>query len=109
MSESFSINLRHFLDERGDLPPDLPDPARRLALHNGAIVAWVTAVGPTVADAERTNVSCRRGRARPPCFGTVIARRQGDAAIAWHCDVCGEEGLVRGFEGTPWDRRRPDA
>lgn len=110
MPDSFSIDLRHFLDDDGMLPSDLPNPARRLALHNAAIVSWVTAVGPDPVAAGDTNVVCRRSHAKRPCFGTINAALQAArGTIGWRCSDCGEEGVIDGWEGTRWDRRRPDA
>ena len=98
-------NLQHFLDEYGDIPDDLPGPARKIALFLGSVAAWVT-INPA-ARFNQTNVPCRRSPGHRLCTGTVFAELDSDGAtIAWECSVCGDNGLIRGWEGTMWDRRR---
>lgn len=96
-------DLRHFLDEDGRLP-DLPAPALNLALHLGAIVAWMTAV-VTEGEIEITNVVCRRRPRGRRCRGQVLARfLSPDERIEWACPVCGDNGIIDGWAGTRWDR-----
>lgn len=98
---SYVIDLRHYLDDKGDLPP-LPAPAITIAFFCGAVVAWVSGwPGP---DGKLTNVPCRRSRSRPPCWGDVYARLAADDRIEWRCRACGEEGVISGWRGTRWDR-----
>ena len=97
-------DMRHCLDASGAIPEDLPGPALNLALFIGAIVAWVTS-GPSSAD-RRTNVACRRNPGRRRCLGEILASFEPDGStIVWHCPACGDNGVTRGWEGTPWDRR----
>lgn len=101
MPNSYVIDIRHYLDEKGDLPK-MPDPAMRLAVYFGSIVAWVSGyAGP---DGELTNVPCHRSRSRPPCYGEVYARLTAGDAIVFRCSACGEEGTISGWRGTRWDR-----
>lgn len=96
-------DMRHFLDESGSMP-DMPGPALNLALFLGSIVAWVTS-GRAAADI-RTNVSCRRSPAHQRCRGLIEAGlTENGTAVEWWCPVCGDDGVTRGWEGTPWDRR----
>ncbi len=96
-------DMRHYLDDAGAVV-DMPGPALNLALFLGAIVAWVTS-GRSTADV-RTNVPCRRSPARRRCGGEIYASFDADDdAIIWHCPICGDNGVTRGWEGTPWDRR----
>jgi hypothetical protein len=101
MIKSFGIDIRCYLDERGELGP-MPAPAVSIALFFGSIVSWVT--GWPGSDGERTNVACRRGRDRPPCYGEVYARLAAPGEIEWRCRACGEDGRIYGWEGTRWDR-----
>jgi hypothetical protein len=98
------IDLRHFLDESGELPEDLPTPATKLALFTGAIVSWVTGREP--AGHERTNVWCRRSPGRRQCRGEIVAGFEDGGKVSWLCPVCGENGVVSGWERTRWDRRK---
>jgi len=97
-------NMQHFLDEYGVIPAEMPGPVRNIALFLGAIVAWVTV--RQVTHDEQTNVPCRRSPNRRRCSGTIYAGVAADAAtIVWECPVCGDTGMISGWEGTPWDRR----
>lgn len=101
MPQSFVIDIRHYLDEQGEVPA-LPLPAMTIAYFCGSVVAWVSAwPGP---DGERTNLPCRRSRSRTSCWGEVYARLEPDDRIAWRCAACGEEGVISGWQGTRWDR-----
>ena len=96
-------DLRHFLDEDGQLPDELPGPALRLVRHHGAIVEWVTIWN--LYAPNPTNVACRRRPGRTPCPGTIVAGTADDSdAIVWICPECRDQGWIGGWQGTPWDR-----
>jgi hypothetical protein len=102
-------DMRHFLNENGHLHEALPKPAVGLALFQASIVAWVSMCS-TLRGYQRTNVLCRRRAARTPCWGEVIAVLDPSSdTIDWHCPACGDDGFIRHWEGTPWDRRTPAA
>ncbi len=97
-------DMRHCLDASGAIPEDLPGPALNLTLFLGAVVAWVTS--GRSADDPLTNVPCRRSPGRRRCPGEILASFEADGStIVWHCPACGDNGVTRGWEGTPWDRR----
>lgn len=100
---TYFTDLRHFLDDDGRLPDHLPEPALNLALHQGAVVEWMTAV--IAEDVEVTNVLCRRRPRRRRCRGRIVARfhPQSDA-VEWYCPICDDNGVIEGWAGTPWDR-----
>ena len=102
--EAWVIDMRHYLDEQtGDLPDVIPEPALNLALFFGTIVAWVTDHLPQ--GDPLTNVPCRRRPGRRRCRGEVIAEFQrATGYIVWHCPVCGDNGIIHGWEETAWDR-----
>jgi hypothetical protein len=104
VGNTWVTDMRHFLDEARAIPDDLPGPARSLALFLGAIVAWVTS-GRSATE-PRTNVPCRRNPKRRRCAGEILAAFEADGStISWQCPVCKDNGVTRGWEGTPWDRR----
>jgi hypothetical protein len=110
VANTWVTDLRHFLDERGALV-DLPSPALNLVLFLSSIVAWVTS-GRSLATL-RTNVPCRRSPGRRRCRGEILAAfvQEEPGAIGWRCPACGDNGVIRGWEGTRWDwrvRRRDD-
>lgn len=95
-------DMRHYLDEQGCLV-DMPTPALNLALHFGAIVAWMTS--HALVEAEPTNVVCRRSPGRRRCPGEICADfRMDSEAIEWYCPECGDNGVIWGWKGSPWDR-----
>ncbi len=99
------VDIRHYLDEAtGDLPEIIPERVLRLAVFFGSVVAWVTDHLP-----QRdllTNVPCRRSPGRRRCRGEIVAELdRASGRIVWHCPLCGDNGLIHGWEDTPWDRQ----
>jgi hypothetical protein len=96
----FVSDLRHFLD----LPDDAPGPARRIAKQLSSIVRaaaagdagerWVSAIG------------CRRRPRRQACPGHIaLYRSDVPPSIQWWCTSCGDEGVISGWEHSPFDLR----
>jgi hypothetical protein len=96
----FVSDLRHFLD----LPADTPAPARRMAEHLTLIVRAATA-----GDAGLPWVSaltCSRRPGHRPCPGNLaVSRSDIPPSIAWQCTSCGDEGVISGWERSPFDLR----
>jgi hypothetical protein len=102
IGNTWVTDMKHYVDPTGAMV-DMPGPALNLALFLGSVVAWVTS-GRSSAD-PRTNVACRRSPTRRQCRGEIHASLDADGeTIAWHCPVCGDNGVTRGWEGTLWDR-----
>jgi hypothetical protein len=101
----FVSDLRHFLD----LPEDVPVPARRMAEHLTLIVRAATA-----GEGGQPWVSalpCRRRPGRQPCPGHfALYRADVPPSIEWRCTACGDDGVIRGWEGAVFDLRprRPE-
>jgi hypothetical protein len=96
----FVSDLRHFLD----LPDDVSGPARRMAEHLSLIVRAATAgdSGTTWV----TALSCNRRPGRVACAGTLAVRRTDvPPTIAWQCTSCGDDGVISGWERSPYDLR----
>lgn len=94
-------DLHHFLD----LPPDTPDPARRLAEHLSNIVRAATAgEAPTTWESA---LPCRRRPANRRCRGRMIVLpTEPGAPIRWQCSLCDDEGIISNWEDSPFDLRR---
>jgi hypothetical protein len=104
MPNTWVTDMRHFLDESGVLAR-MPGPALNLATFQGAISAWVTSPAGRVSN--RTNVTCRRRPSGRRCLGEIVAELvDGDQTVDWCCPVCGDNGVIRGWQDTQWDRRR---
>ncbi len=110
MADTWITDIRHYLNEHGELPEELPSPALKLALFQGSIIAWMTGTDGLSGQTSRTNLHCRRNPNRQPCAGEILAYLDAPSeAIVWECPLCGDNGRISGWEGTPWDRRVPDA
>lgn len=96
-------DLRHYLDDDGALA-DMHPAALSLALHQGAIVQWMTMALPG-HEIEVTNVYCRRRPRRRRCRGQIHAVfHPVTNAIEWRCPHCDDNGIISGWVGTLWDR-----
>jgi hypothetical protein len=96
----FVTELTHFLD----LSEDTPGPTRRLAAHLIGIVRAATAGDAGIA--WTSALSCRRRPTRRPCQGRlVVFRPEPPAPIRWRCSVCGDEGVISGWEDSAFDLR----
>lgn len=96
-------DMTNYLDDTGGIAA-MPGRVRRLADHFGTIVAAASALTP--GKVVRTHVSCRRRPGRRPCAGRIQAIRNAEDRIRWQCPSCGDNGLISGWRGTPWDMRR---
>ncbi len=103
MGDTWVTDMNHYLDTDGMIAENMSTGALNLALHQGAIVAWMTSRRPQ--DIERTNVNCRRSPGRRRCPGEIIAAFDDETGgIVWRCPLCDDNGFIHGWEGTPWDR-----
>ncbi len=94
-------DLEHFLD----LPADASGPAQRLANRLGRIVSAATA--GDVGELWTTAIRCERRPSRRPCAGLLeVVRAEPDAAIRWWCNGCDDEGVITGWERSPFDLRQ---
>lgn len=91
--------MPHFLDEQG--LPVVGGPAGRFAAYLGSIVAAASQHPEEVP--VPTGLPCRRRPGRRPCPGPVWVLRRRDGIIEWRCEVCADDGLIHGWEDTPWD------
>ncbi len=107
MVNSLSTKVGHFLNEDGELPADLPGPARNLAEFICSLVRSVTS--HSFEALVPTGVPCRRRPKRKPCTGEVFAFLNEDInAIQWKCPTCGDNGFIYDWENTKWDMRDTD-
>jgi len=96
----FVSDLRLFLG----MPDDTPAPARRMAEHLTLIVRAATA-----GDAGLRWVSalpCVRRPGRRACPGHLaVLRIDVPPSIEWQCTSCRDEGVISGWEHSPFDLR----
>jgi hypothetical protein len=94
------VDIRHWLDERGELPLDNLQ-IRRRALR---IAQLIEAGGPLEAGQLReTLVACSARPHRKPCMGLLWVEKSQDERICAYCVVCKrEEILISGWQDTMW-------
>ena len=56
-----------------------------------------------VGSGVTTAVRCTKRPNRRPCDGFAMVFRRVNGEIAWSCDVCGDEGVITGWQGSPTD------
>ncbi len=105
MIGSWITDLRHFLDEEGTTWK-LPPPAARLADFFGGIVEAVTSQDNNTSIIS-TGLRCRRRPGHKKCTGEILAflDQQNALNVRWHCSVCGDNGIISGWQDTVWDLR----
>lgn len=97
----WSVNLQHFLDDKGSTASTPPE-ARKLAEYFGAIVAAVT-LNFSGRLIEVEAVGCRNLKVKSctgkikGCIGKELQK------IDWYCEKCDDSGIITGWEGTLWD------
>lgn len=99
----FVSDLRHFLE----LPDEVPGPARRMAQHLANIVRAATTSGTGVKWV--TAISCNRRPRNRSCTGTIaVVLRDIPSVIEWVCTSCRDDGVISGWEQSPFDLRHTD-
>ncbi len=104
MNINMSTDLRHLLNESGEVGESSPEPARKLANYLGGIVASVSANRELYCT---EHIQCRRYIAKKKCKGKIMAFIEGkkpDGEITWCCENCGQGGVVFGWQGSCFDR-----
>jgi hypothetical protein len=97
MADTSVIDLQHFLTPAGALA-ELPGRARRLAEYWTEIVAQASHFDMPIT------LRCRRRPRHRPCTGTLDIGFDHDfSGIIWRCPICGDNGIIRGWEGSFWD------
>jgi hypothetical protein len=97
MGDTWITNLRHFLDEDGDIPGGIPPKARNLAEFLGRLVEAITG--------DTNGPRCRRrpgellvGDTSPGELTRELTKSAGTARLATI------NGAISGWEKTKWDR-----
>lgn len=102
MNGTFVTDMTHFLTEAGAIAPE-SGPARRFAEFLASLVSSASSFDE--GDQPVTQVSCRRRPGRKRCAGKIETDIDPDTdAIVWFCPVCGDNGIIRNWQGTLWDR-----
>ncbi len=98
----YVIDARHYLDEKGLIPENIPSSARKFILFLGQIMEEASLKPP--AENVETSVKCREKPDRKPCPGIITALRENnEGPILWKCSHCGAAGQIHKWQGTQWD------
>ena len=102
MSKTYITDITHFLDDEGNIPSELPAPARKLASFQVLIIDAVTPEFPSTTSGVETGIRCRSAG----CHGNIIGALDAvDDPIHWYCLDCGSIGTISNWQGTKWDNR----
>lgn len=97
MADTWIVDLRHYLTPAGALLT-APKLARKLAEYFADIVAQGSNYDEPITQ------RCRRRPQRRACTGVLEIRPDTDLdGMVWHCPICGDNGIIRGWQGTFWD------
>jgi hypothetical protein len=96
----YITNMRHFLDETGSIPKQMPQEARELASFLALVVDATTKTMPSIL--TTTDIRCfQKG-----CHGLIkTAIKHDNAEIHWYCPECENEGEISEWQKTKWDNR----
>jgi len=95
-------DVADFTNEEGEID-DISPSATRIVVFLRSVTGWVTARQAVVS--ERTNVTCLRVKSKDRCLGEVHAfLNTENGNILYGCPLCGDNGVIRGWKGTHWDR-----
>jgi hypothetical protein len=105
MGNTWISDIRDFLDKNDNLAPE-SGPARLLAEYLCAIIVAVTSC-PGSQEDRVTEIRCRRRPRHRQCKGNIVAGYdEGDlTTIVWLCPLCEDNGYIRGWQETQWDKR----
>ena len=97
---ALTVDIRHWLDERGELPRMNPQ-IRRRALR---IAQLIEAGGPLDPGQFReTLVACSCRPNRKPCMGLLWVEKADDDRIWAYCVACKREEIwISGWQETLW-------
>ena len=90
--------MQHFLNEKGDIPKEMPKQARELASFMALVVDETTKNSPSIL--TQTDIRCFRKK----CDGMIKTElRRANEEIHWYCLKCDNEGVISEWRKTKWD------
>lgn len=98
MKGIYHTDIRHFLDEHGEIGNMAPE-GKSLASFLALLIDMIAQECPE--NFVETGVRCRTKGCKP----NILARVDNDTdEIVWHCPKCGHNGVIRNWRNTKWDR-----
>jgi hypothetical protein len=96
--KSWNTDVRHLA---GADDPTMPPAARRRSAFTREVVEAATA--RRAGEAWRSAVRCIARAGRRACGAHIDVSRPEPGRVEWTCPVCGEHGVITGFEDTELD------
>lgn len=105
MPNTWITDVRHYLDAKGNLPPELHPKAANLARYQGKIIMGVTSFSGYIEYVD-TGIPCRRRPGHKSCPGNILAfiDKEEGRKIRWSCPICRDNGWISGWQETMWDK-----
>lgn len=101
MNKTYVTDITHYLDKDGELA-EMPGPARKLASFLVLLIDATTQFFP--ARDHDTRIRCRTNACRGSIRTSLMSR---DEEISWRCPECENNGVIRNWQDTKWDQKRP--
>jgi hypothetical protein len=99
MTDTYIINIQHFLDDRGELA-EMNSEGKSLASFLVLLIDSATEAGPN--NCVDTKIRCRS----KDCRGSIEAVMDyAEHDISWDCPRCELNGVIRNWQNTKWDKR----
>ncbi len=99
MTGKYITNIRHFLDDKGELA-EMNGEAKNLACFLVLVIDITTEAGPN--SCVDTKIRCRSS----DCRGSIQAfMDHAEQDISWGCPRCELNGVIRNWQNTKWDKR----
>ncbi len=98
MPGTYVTDLRHYLDNDGEIVTEMPPEARQMAGFLALIVDEVS--GSSSSKATELTLRCRT----ESCEGQIQGLVDGSEEIYWHCPSCDATGVIRNWKDTKWDQ-----
>jgi hypothetical protein len=91
-------DMTHFLNEKGNIPKEMPAEAREIAGFFAMVVDITTQRLSTIL--TPTTLRCfNKG-----CHGLInTTLKPSRKEIHWFCPECKNEGVISNWQGTKWD------
>ena len=103
-SQMWITDIQHFLGPDGAFPEGR---AGKIGAYLGEIVRAATS--QAVGAWGFSEIRCRRRPSHRRCTGWIGVRlTDAPPAVEWECSICGDAGIISGWERTRWDLRQED-
>ena len=92
--------MPHFLDDKGNIPTEMPKEARELASFMALVVDTISKTCPQTL--ATTDIRCFQKGCQGIIKSEIIGKNDD---VHWVCSKCENEGVISEWQGTKWDNR----